>query len=399
MDTTSFVKPVFLHAAGSPIRELKKYSDLPGMVSLAGGYPSNELMDAQGLQEVLQGLSRSEFSAALQYGGTEGTPALRCELATLSNQRGLQVDASELMVLSGSQQGIDLIARTLISPGDTVLVEAPTYPAALSAFRLAGAVIHQLENDANGICFDRLEATLIKLKPKLIYIVTTFANPSAKTMPPAHRHALLELAVKHQCLILEDDPYSELWFDTPPPAAIFAMRHQIDGGEKVCVYLSSLSKTLAPALRLGWILGPADIRRACVLAKQSDDMQASTLTQTAAAAYLASGQFHKNLPKLRDFYALRAHTLASEINITMQGKITLTAPQGGMFIWCKAPRIDTSMWLQVAIKHNVMFVPGAAFFAHDPDTSAFRLSFASQNLAGLHTGVQRLSQSLDEFSA
>jgi 2-aminoadipate transaminase len=397
--TTSFVKDVFRNAAGSPIRELKKYSERPGMISLAGGYPSNELMDAQGLQKVLQSFSHSEFSAALQYGGTEGLPALRAELAKLSHTKGLQVKADDLVVLSGSQQGIDLIARTLISPGDVVLVQAPTYPAALSAFRLAGATIHQLANDAQGICFDQLEATLQTLKPKLIYTVPTFANPSGKTLSKAHRLALLKLAVKYQCVVLEDDPYSDLWFDTPPPAPIFAMRHQVDGGENVCVYLSSLSKTLAPALRLGWILGPNDIRRACVLAKQSDDMQASTLTQTAAAAYLASGQFHKNLPKLRDFYALRAHTLASEINITMQGKITLTAPQGGMFIWCNAPGIDSSMWLQVAIKHNVMFVPGAAFFAHDPDASAFRLSFASQNLAGLHTGVQRLSQSLDEFSA
>lgn len=394
MTHTSFVNDRYSNAPGSPIRELKRFTELPGMISLAGGYPAAELMDSSGLQKIFSSLSGPAFASALEYGGTEGAIALRTELARLSNSRGIAVEPGEVLTLSGSQQGIDLLARTLLSQGDTVLVEAPTYPAAISAFRFAGAALHQVATDDEGLVLEDLERALVRLKPKVLYTVPTFGNPSGRTLAEGRRRELLKLAVRHQCLVIEDDPYGDLWFDQAPPPSIYAMRHTVDGAERVVAYLSSLSKTLAPGLRLGWMLGPAELRRACVLAKQTDDMHASTLTQAAAAAYLSQGLFAENLPRLRSAYGKRAKALAHALSLQLGNRIEFTAPGGGMFVWGRAPGVDTAEWLKAAIERRVLFVPGSAFYAQDADNSTFRLSFASQDEAGIATGVSRLGEAL-----
>ncbi|MBT2323646.1 PLP-dependent aminotransferase family protein [Variovorax paradoxus] len=394
MRTYSFVNERYASAPGSPIRELKQFSELPGMISLAGGYPAPELMDAGGLQQIFSRFASAEFGRALEYGGTEGAMALRVELARLSSARDMAVEPADVLTLSGSQQGIDLLARTLLSPGERVLVEAPTYPAALSAFRFAGASIHQIATDDEGLVIDAFEAALLRLKPKLLYIVPSFGNPSGRTLGEARRRALLALAVRHRCLVVEDDPYGELYFDQAPPPSLYGLRQAVDGAERMVIYLSSLSKTLAPGLRLGWMLGPADVRRACVLAKQTDDMHASTLTQAAAAAYLKQGLFLEHLPQLRRAYAARAQALVRALREHLGERIRFTEPGGGMFVWARLPGVDSTQWLKSAIERRVMFVPGAAFFAQAPDPACFRLSFASQDEAGLALGVTRLAEAL-----
>lgn len=394
MTHTSFVNDRYADAPGSPIRELKRFTDLPGMISLAGGYPAPELMDSGGLQRIFSRLSRSAFASALEYGSTEGTIALRTELARLSNSRGITVEPGEVLTLSGSQQGIDLLARTLLSKGDTVLVEAPTYPAAISAFRFAGAAIHQVATDDEGLVLEDLERAMIHLKPKVFYTVPTFGNPSGRTLSEGRRRELLKLAVRHRCLVIEDDPYGDLWFDQPPPPPLYSMRHAVDGAESVLTYLSSLSKTLAPGLRLGWMLGPAELRRACVLAKQTDDMHASTLTQAAAAAYLAQGLFAENLPRLRSIYGTRSKAMVRALSLQFGSRIEFSTPGGGMFVWGRAPGVDTTVWLKAAIDRSVLFVPGSAFYAQEADNATFRLSFASQDEAGISVGVSRLVEAL-----
>lgn len=392
MPSPSFVNARYADAPGSPIRELKRFMELPGMVSLAGGYPASALMDAAGLQAILTGLSPSDFTRALEYGSTEGSTGLRTELAKLSSLRGMVVDASDVLTLSGSQQGIDLLARTVLTQGDTVLVEAPTYPAAISAFRFAGAEIRQVNTDEEGLVLEDLERCMVEHRPRILYTVPTFGNPSGRTLGEGRRREVLRLAVRHRCLVIEDDPYGDLWFDHPPPAPIYALRHDVAGADEVAVYLSSLSKTLAPGLRLGWMLGPAALRRACVLAKQTDDMHASTLTQAVACAYLSHGHFQHNLPRLRASYRSRAQTLANSLALRLGEHVQFTAPDGGLFVWVRAPGIDTAAWLQAAIARQVMFVPGAAFFAQAPDTACLRLSFASQDEAGIELGVARLAE-------
>jgi DNA-binding transcriptional MocR family regulator len=302
-------------------------------------------------------------------------------------------------VLSGSQQGIDLLARTLIMPGDAVLVEGPSYPAALSAFRFAGARVHQLKTDAEGIVIEGLESALSSLKPKLLYTVPTFGNPSGSTLSLERRRRLLELVVHFGCLLVEDDPYGELWFESPAPAPIRAMRSEFPGAEQYCIYLSSLSKTVAPALRLGWMLAPAEIRRACVLAKQTDDMHASTFTQALAAAYLAEGSFDRHLPFLRARYGSRARALTAALRNRLGQQVEFVEPAGGMFVWVRIPGIDTSKLLPEAIQRNVLFVPGAAFFSDQHDGTWLRLSFASQDENGLKDGIDRLTQAIETCSS
>ncbi|WP_157730744.1 aminotransferase-like domain-containing protein [Variovorax sp. HW608] len=367
------------------------------MISFAGGYPDPGLMDAQGLQACLAQLEPAEFARALEYGGTEGDPSLRAELARLSRARGLDARPEDVQVLSGSQQGIDLLARTLLCPGDTVLVEAPTYPAALSAFRFAGATVHQVPMDQQGLDIAALEFAMAAHKPKLLYTVPTFGNPTGLTLAAHRRQAVAELAVRYQCLVIEDDPYGELYFDQAPPAPIHAARNAVQGAEEVLIYLASLSKTMAPGLRVGWMLGPAAIRRACVLAKQVDDMHASTLTQTAAARYLKSGAFERHLPTLRESYRARAMALFGALEEQFGNRIEMPEPQGGMFMWGRAPGVCAQDWLAAAIEHGVMFVPGAAFFAEASDPAFFRLSFATQDTAGMREGAGRLSNAMRQL--
>ncbi len=202
MEAASFINATYRDAPGSPIRELARFSSQPGMVSLAGGHPDPRLMDAAGLQRILRELPVRTFASALEYGATEGDMGLRTELARLSASRGLRTQAAEVLVLSGSQQGIDLLARTLLTRGDAVLVEAPTYSAAISAFRFAGAEIHQLASDDAGIQLDALEEALERSKPKLLYLVPTFGNPGGRTMPLERRRAVLALAARHHCLVV-----------------------------------------------------------------------------------------------------------------------------------------------------------------------------------------------------
>jgi 2-aminoadipate transaminase len=391
MNRDTFINAIYANAPGSPIRELKRYAELPGMISLAGGYPAPELMDVAVLQQIVVDLAPHDFGQTLEYGGTEGSLALRQQLAKLSTERGMQANASDVLTLSGSQQGLDLLARTITVKGDVVLVEAPTYPAALSAFRFAGAAIHQVALDEEGVILQDLEEAMATLRPKLFYTVPTFGNPTGLTLSPARRKAVLELGVRYDCLIVEDDPYSELYFDACPPQAIYAQREKVAGSERIAVYLSSLSKTVAPGLRLGWMLGSPDIRRACVLAKQTDDMHASTLTQALAAIYLSHGLLQRHLPLLRNKYGDRAKALAAALRSAFGSRIEFFEPQGGMFIWAKLGRVDTTKWLQQAIQNSVLFVPGAAFFAQISDPSTFRLSFATQDEPGLAIAADRLA--------
>lgn len=406
MTTSTFpvadvVRDVYRHAPGSPIRELKRYTELPGMISLAGGYPAPELMDVAGVEAVLSELSGPALAGALAYDATDGHAPLREALAALSTERGMPSEAGDVLVLTGSQQGIDLVARTVIAPGDVVLVEAPTYPAALAAFRLAGATVVEVAGDDDGVLPEALEQALATHAPKLLYLVPNFGNPSARVLADGRRRDVLALAVRHRCLVLEDDPYGDLWFDAAPPPSLYALRGKVSGAAEICVYLGSLSKTLAPGLRLGWMLGPAAIRRACVLAKQVDDMHASTLTQAVAARYLLAGRLAAHVPHLRAAYGARGRALAEALGQALSGRLVFAAPRGGMFLWARleGAGADTSAWLQAAIRHQVLFVPGAAFFANGKPSPWLRLSFASWAEDGLREGAQRLGRSLDDVGA
>ncbi len=396
----AFAAP-FAQPAGSPIRELFPYLSRPGMVSLAGGYPSPSLFDAEGLgQAAAQAMGQG--AQALQYGATEGLPALREALAEQARERGMQAEAGQLLVTTGSQQAFDLLVRVLIEPGDTVLVEVPAYPATLQALRLAQARIVPVPMDEHGLQTDALAALLADLpaaqQPKLLYSVPNFSNPRGTLLPAQRREALVQLACQYGFWVVEDDPYGELQFDTPsgareplPPTLRAVGERLAAGGANPVVYLSSLSKTVAPALRVGWMLADAGLQRRCTVAKQTVDLCTSPLAQTVAACYLQSGRYPATVQRARAEYQRRMHALVQGLHHRLADCVQCAPPAGGMFVWASFDRsLDPQRLFDAAVAQHVLYVPGKAFYPAAPDLHTMRLSFAAPEVPQIEQAVERL---------
>lgn len=396
---------LFAEPAGSPIRELFPYLSRPGMISLAGGYPSPSLFDAEGLaqaasQAMLQG------AAALQYGATEGQPALREALAQQARARGMQAQPSDVLVTTGSQQAFDLLVRVLIEPGDTVLVEVPAYPATLQALRLAQANILAIPMDADGLQTEALAEMLAHLpaaqRPKLLYTVPNFSNPRGTLLTAARRAHLVQLALHYGFWVVEDDPYGELRFDAadgqpqPMPATLRALAEsQAVPGHNPVIYLSSLSKTVAPALRVGWMLADAPMLRRCTVAKQTSDLCTSPLAQGVAACYLHSGRYAPTVERARREYQRRMQALVQGLNALPGTPLRCSAPAGGMFVWAEMDRrLDPLKLFEAAVAQSVIYVPGKAFYPSSPDLHTLRMSFAAPEVPQIEQAVQRLSHAM-----
>lgn len=398
---------LFAQPTGSPIRELFPYLSQPGMISLAGGYPSPSLFDAQGLalaasQAMLQG------AAALQYGATEGQTALREALAQQARERGMQAQTGDVLVTTGSQQAFDLLVRVLVEPGDTVLVEVPAYPATLQALRLAQAHIVAVPMDANGLDTAALAQLLAALpaaqRPKLLYTVPNFSNPRGTLLTTERRAQLVQLALQYGFWVVEDDPYGELRFDgssdqplaMPPTLRAVAETLAAPGANPV-VYLSSLSKTVAPALRVGWMLADASMLRRCTVAKQTSDLCTSPLAQGVAACYLQSGRYGPTVERARNAYQERMQALVQGLNALPGTPIRCTAPAGGMFVWAQLDRsIDPVRLFEAAVAQSVIYVPGKAFYPADADIYTLRMSFAAPDVPDIAQAVQRLARAVQQ---
>jgi 2-aminoadipate transaminase len=387
--------PAFQAPTGSAIRELFKYLSLPGMISFAGGYPAAQFFDSQALDEASQRAFAQTPLDCLQYAATEGTPALREELAQLMARRGVSVTAEDILVTTGSQQGLDLLIKVLLEPGDTVLVERPVYPAALQALRMAGARVFSAATDSEGLDTERLAEQLAALPAgtlRLLYCVPTFANPTGACLSLARRHHLLALAAEHDVLIIEDDPYGALRFAGAELPSLLALSEQVDGARGRVVHLSSLSKVLAPGLRLGWMVAPAAINQRCRIAKQTVDLCTSPWTQQIAAQYLASGALERALPALAQGYREKCQRMLDGL-AHMTEHLEMATPAGGMFIWGRCRHgVSAKALLDKAIEQRVLFVPGSAFYAQDPDPASLRLSFAAPGLAQIDQGLERLGR-------
>lgn len=397
MPATYGFNPAFQTPQGSPIRELFKHMAQPGMISFAGGYPAASLFDSRELALAsTQALENSTFTC-LQYGATEGVPQLAVALRGLMQQRttgASAIPAEQLLVTSGSQQAFELLLRVLISPGDCVAIERPAYPAAIQAIRLAGAHMLEIPGDAEGMDIQALEQRLQNgARPKLLYIVPTFANPTGTSLPLARRRRLLELAVRYQFLVIEDDPYGALRFTDTPHVLLHELANEVAGANEWLVYLSSLSKIMAPGLRIGWMIAPAEIVRRCVIAKQTGDLCTSPWMQLAAAQYLHNGSLEQHLQKVIATYKERCEVMLSALQQHFSDSLDVTAPQGGMFVWARWRDGSSALsLLQHAIAENVMYVPGSAFYASDADPAHLRLSFASASPEEIEIGVARLKR-------
>jgi len=385
--TSSFQQP-----QGSPIRELFKYLGEPGMISFAGGYPASDLFDVDGLRLAME-QAYAVPAQCLQYGPTDGLAILKHQIVELMGQRGAACTVDNVVVTTGSQQGLDLLLRILIESGDVVLTEEPAYPATLQALRLQRARIVAIPTDAHGIQIDKLSIMLESGacgRPKLLYTVPTFANPTGATLSSERRRALLALAVKYRFVVVEDDPYRDLRFTGDPVPSLLAEARLVDGARDWVVHFASLSKIVSPGLRVGWMIGPHEIIRRCVIAKQTVDLCSSPWMQAVAARYLAAGALEQHLPKITAAYGLKCHQLCSDLREQLGDAIEFHPPDGGLFVWARLQGVDTSDMLHKAVEQKVMYVPGKAFYANNADSAALRLSFAAPDSNAITEGVRRL---------
>lgn len=368
---------------GSAVREILKLTEQPEVLSMGGGLPAPELFDVTGLAASYESvLSGRGGRAALQYSTTEGDPLLREQLAGLCVARGLDAEPERILVTTGSQQALDLVLTALTDPGDVVVVERPTYLAALQLFRLSGLRVVSVHTDEHGLDPDAVVTAVREHGAKLVYTVTNFQNPTGATLTAERRARLADCGA----WVLEDDPYGELRYRGIAPTPVAA--HAPDR----VVYVSSLSKIVAPGLRLGWVLAPPALRSAMVIAKQARDLHTSTIDQRVAAHYLATGTLPAHLNRLRAAYGARLDTLLTGLPDATPDGSRWTKPEGGMFVWLTLPEeLDADALLPSAVEQGVAYVPGSTFYADNPRANTARLAFVTLTEDEISEGLRRLA--------
>lgn len=358
-------------------------------MSFAGGLPAPELFDTEGIRSAYDRVLAENPQRALQYSVTEGDADLRSAIAARMSTRGLPTEADDLLITTGSQQALTLMAATLLEPGDVVLVEDPCYLAALQCFRFAAARVIPVPTDDDGLDPAALEEIAARERPKLLYVVPTFQNPTGRTLPAARRIALAEIAARHGFWIIEDDPYGELRYEGEHVPWIASLPAAADH----TVLLSSFSKIMAPGLRLGCLRAPAGLRRSCVIAKQAADLHTSTIDQAAAARYLRDSDLDAHIAVICSAYRQRRDAMLDGLPAALPPGSRWNRPVGGMFIWVTLPDgYDASRLLSLAIEHEVAYVPGAPFFVGAPDPGALRLSFTTHSPDEIGEGLRRLAK-------
>lgn len=394
---TSVPAPVPAFAAraaavgGSPVRDILAVTARPEVINFAGGLPAPGLFDKEGIAAAFHAVLTEQPERALQYATTEGEPALRAAVAARLSARGLATGADDLVVTTGSQQALSLLATALIEPGETILVESPCYLAALQVFGFAGAHVVAVPCDAEGIDPDALDELVARHRPKLLYTVPTFQNPTGRTMPAERRAAIADVAERRGLWIIEDDPYGELRFEGEHVPWIASY----PGAQDRTVLLGSFSKVMAPGLRLGWLRGPAALLRACAVAKQAADLHTPTVNQLAAARYLADNDLDAHLARVTGAYRERRDAMLLGLADALPQGSSWLPPEGGMFVWARLPDgYDTAALLPQVVKHDVAYVPGAPFYAGQPDVATLRMCFVTQTPAEIGEGLRRLRAAL-----
>ena len=380
--------------APSAVREILKVAERPDVLSFAGGLPAPELFPARELAQAFASVLATNPGAALQYGITEGYLPLREWVAEQLRARGIAADAESVMMVSGSQQGIDLVARVLLDPGDTVLVENPSYLAALQAFAAHEVDVVALPGDEEGLRTDLLEDAVREHRPALLYVVPEFQNPRGTTLAPQRRNELAEVALRHGVPVLEDDPYGALRFRGAPCTPIAAL-----AGDTT-FHLGTFSKTLAPGLRLGWVHGPRPPMRTMAVAKQACDLHTATLTQHAVVELLRSFDYQAHLGRIRAEYRRRCEAMLRSLERYMPPGTRWSTPDGGLFLWLELPAgLRDDEVFHAAIEHAVAVVPGSGFFVGPPQHGFLRLNFSNQSVPSIELGMARLGRTLRELQA
>ncbi len=380
------------HMKSSAIRELLKITQLPNVISFAGGLPAPELFPVREIEEACNYLLREEPKKSLQYSTTEGHRPLREFLAESMAKYGIQHGPDNILVTTGSQQALDLLGKIFIDPGTHVLTGRPTYLGAIQAWRAYQAQFMTVPLDDRGMRVEMIEDLIKENLPRFIYVLPNFHNPAGTTLPEDRRKYLVELARKHDLIIVEDDPYGALRYEGEDITPISAM------APERTIYLGTFSKTLTPGLRIGWIVAPAEIIHRLVQAKQGADLHSSTFDQMIANDVAQRGILKMHVKRIRQVYGKRRDTMLDTLTELWPEECSWTRPQGGLFLWARVPEsIDTLPFLKKALEKKVAFVPGVNFYPYeDGGHDAMRLNFSNALPEQIVEGVQRLGLALKE---
>jgi 2-aminoadipate transaminase len=381
----------------SAMRDLMAITSRPEVISLAGGLPDTSTFPAASFAAQMTKIAQESAAQALQYGPTEGFEETKECIAEVMAAEGMRPDLEDIIVTTGGQQAIDLVAKTFVDPGDPVICEAPTYPGAVPVFCSYEADVHHVTMDEDGMRIDELESLLDRLaaegrRPKFIYSVPTFQNPAGVTMSGERRRRLVELAREREVLVVEDNPYALLRYEGEPQETLY----RLDGGDYV-IYVGTFSKILSPGIRLGWLCAPPPVMEKTVLGKQAADLCTSTLTQYFVREYFAEGRWREYVADVAEIYRERRDAMLEALERHFPRQASWTHPEGGLFVWATLPDyIDTGDLLAKALRQNVAFVPGVAAFTDGRGTSSMRLNFSGVGVEEIREGIARIGEVIAE---
>jgi len=381
----------------SEIRQLMKTASDPSIISFSGGMPNGDLFPVEVMDEITKDLSVAAKKAAFQYGPTDGFPALKESLGEYLKERGMSLDGNAIMITTGAQQAINLIAKSLIDPQDRILTEDPSFIGALAAFNSYDARIDGVALDDDGIDISALKAACLYGDfPKFLYVIPYFQNPAGTIISPTRKEQLLQTIEEFDLPLLEDDPYGELWFDEEVKDWVKPMKAVSQDCERI-MYVGSFAKILGPGFRLGYMLAPVELVQKCELAKQSQDACSSTYTQVLADAYLRSGKLNEYLSGLRPHYKRRCRIMldALEKYMPKDAGISWTSPRGGFFVWVSLPSgIDASDVFAQSVKNGAAFVIGRAFDPKGVKNDGMRLAFSGAPEEKIEEGINIIANAV-----
>lgn len=388
----------------SVIRELLKLTEQPDIISFAGGLPAPDVFPVREFREACNYVLENFGAQALQYSTTEGYRPLREMIARHTSRYSVDVAPENILITSGSQQGLDFIGRLFINRGDYVVVESPTYLGALQAWNAYGAQYIPVRTDEHGMIVDELEAAL-RVGPKFIYVLPNFQNPSGVTLALDRRRKLIELADKYGVPLIEDDPYGQLRYEGEHIPSLVTLDSEYRGPNGGyysgnVIYMSTFSKLLAPGLRLAWIIAPEQVIRKLVMAKQAADLHTASFNQYVAYEVGKGGFLDEHVKTIRAVYKERRDVMLEMMEEMFPREVKWTRPQGGMFLWGILPNgMDAAEVLKIAIDRKVAFVPGAAFHATGGGENTMRINFSYSSPDTIREGVTRLGTTLKELLA
>lgn len=396
-DPTSFYSKNALNMKRSEIRELLKFTRNPDIISFAGGLPGPETFPVKDLEDISCQVLREKGALALQYGPTEGELPFRQEIAKWLNREKAGIKPENILITAGSQQGLDIISKIFLDPNDIIILELPSYIGGLQAFTAYRARMIGVPQDYEGMRMDLLEKELEKLakkgkKPKFIYVVPDFQNPSGLTMPLERRKRLLELACQYEVPIVEDSPYRDLRYKGETVPAIYRLDK-----ENYVIALSTFSKLLSPGLRLAWIMAPTEWMDRMVVAKQSMDLCSPTYTQLMAAEYLRRGLLPRQIENIRKIYGRKLEAMLKALEKYMPKEVEWSKPEGGLFLWVKLPKkMSANELFPKAIEKKVAYVVGSAFHCNGKGQNTMRLNFSFSTEQQIDEGIHRLAEVIKE---